>query len=366
MSFTDDAGYAESLTGATTDTVSRKPNSEATGSPTISGTLQVEGTVTVDTSGISDGNGLDGATFSYQWIRSDAGTDTDIAGATGSTYTLVSADEDKTIKVRVSFTDDAGHAESRTGATTETVGPKPNSEATGAPTISGTLQVEGTLTVGTSGISDEDGLDSATFSYQWIRSDAGTDTDIAGATGSSYTLAPADEGKTIKVRVSFTDDAGHAESLTGEATDAVRPADLSNDSSTTGEVTVGVTVKGYIDEALDVDWFRISLLASETYQVDMRGSWGGAWVLQDGEIVWASPGTLHDPKLLGIFDADSVLVPGSDAEVSGTDRGDSVEGLNSRIESFSPSADGDYYIAATSESGWTGSYELTVTIAGDE
>ena len=366
VSFTDDAGYAESLTGATTDAVSRKPNSAATGSPTISGTLQVEGTLTVDTSGISDGNGLNGATFSYQWIRSDAGTDTDIAGATGSTYTLVPADEGKTIKVRVSFTDDAGHAESRTGVTTETVGPKPNSEATGDPTISGTLQVEATLTVGTSGISDADGLDSATFSYQWIRSDAGTDTDIAGATVATYTLVPADEGKTIKVRVSFTDDAGHAESRTGATTDAVRPADLSNDSSTTGEVTVGVMVKGYIDEGLDVDWFRISLLASETYQFDMRGSWGGAWVLQDGEVVWAAPGTLHDPKLLGIFGGDSVLVPGSDAEVSGNDRGDSVEGLNSRIASFSPPADGDYYIAAASESGWTGSYELTVTIVADE
>ena len=63
-------------------------NVAATGAPTISGTLQVGEALTVDTSGISDGNGLDSATFSYQWIRSDAGTDTDItdiAGATDST-----------------------------------------------------------------------------------------------------------------------------------------------------------------------------------------------------------------------------------------------------------------------------------------
>ena len=37
----------------------------------------------------------------------------------------------------------------------------------------------------------------------------------------TYTLAGADEGKAIKVRVSFTDDAGNGETLTSAATDAV-------------------------------------------------------------------------------------------------------------------------------------------------
>ena len=80
--------------------------------------------------------------------------------------------------------------------------PRPNSPATGLPTISGTAQVGETLTADISGIGDDDGLDNATFSYQWI---AGT-TDISGATGSSYAPLVADLGKTIKVRVSFDDD----------------------------------------------------------------------------------------------------------------------------------------------------------------
>ena len=42
-----------------------------------------------------------------------------------------------------------------------------------------------------------------------------------GASGSSYTLRAADVGKTIKVRVSFTDDRGHQESVTSAATTAV-------------------------------------------------------------------------------------------------------------------------------------------------
>ena len=57
----------------------------------------------------------------------------------------------------------------------------------------------------------------ATFTYQWLADD----TEIAGATGSTYTLVAGDVGKSIKVRVSFTDDAGNAETLTSAATTAV-------------------------------------------------------------------------------------------------------------------------------------------------
>ena len=95
-----------------------------------------------------------------------------------------------------------------------------NTAATGTPTISGTPQVDETLTASVSDVSNADGLDDARYAYQWIRGSA----DIERATGSSYTLVSADEGETIKVQVGFTDDAGHAESLTSAATDAVAPA----------------------------------------------------------------------------------------------------------------------------------------------
>ena len=103
-------------------------------------------------------------------------------------------------------------------------GPQPNTPATGAPAIGGTPRVGDELTVSTSDISDADGLDDAGFAYQWIR----TDTDIQGATGSTYTAVEADEGERLKVRVSFTDDAGNAESVTSAATEAVaaRPEPL--------------------------------------------------------------------------------------------------------------------------------------------
>ena len=96
-----------------------------------------------------------------------------------------------------------------------------NSQATGGPQITGTAQVGQTLTADTSRIEDDDGLDDVTYSYQWIRVDRGTDTDIPDATGVTYTLVADDEGKTVKVQVSFTDDAGNEETLTSDATDAV-------------------------------------------------------------------------------------------------------------------------------------------------
>ena len=123
--------------------------------------------------------------------------------------------------MRVTFTDDTGDGESLTTTATATVTARPNTPATGALIISGTAQVGETLTADTSGIVDTDGLDSVSFSYQWIANDATSDTDIQDATGSTHTLVSADEGKTIKVRVSFTDDEGNDESLTSAATAAV-------------------------------------------------------------------------------------------------------------------------------------------------
>ena len=189
------------------------PNTAATGDPRITGTARVGETLTAGTSAIADAEGLTNVAYTYQWLADDA----DISGATRSTYTLATAAEGKAIKVRVSFTDDGGNDETLTSAATAAVAAA-NTPATGAPTIGGIVQVGQTLTADVSGVTDADGLTNASFSYQWIRNDGTTDTDIQGATSSIHTLSDADQGKTIKVRVSFTDDAGHAETVTSTTT----------------------------------------------------------------------------------------------------------------------------------------------------
>ena len=99
-----------------------------------------------------------------------------------------------------------------------------NTAPTGLPAISGTAEVGGTLTADSGGIADADGLANATYAWQWVANDGTSDADIAGATSETYTLTSAEEGKTIKVRATFTDDGGTEETLVSEATAAVTAA----------------------------------------------------------------------------------------------------------------------------------------------
>ena len=352
-------------------------NTPATGAPTITGTAQVGQTLTAGTTAIMDADGLTSVSYTYQWIRvATDNTETNISGATASTYTLVAADQGKTIKVKVSFTDDASNAETLTSAATVAVTAAPdttpptltsvevlesggiidfqfsenvqrlseslppasaftvtadgsdlttrftsallgvaygiritisptifqgqavvatytdptagddanaiqdtagndaatfttgmdgvpavtnnsavtNTPATGAPAITGTPQVGQTLTAGTTAIMDDDGLTSVSYTYQWIRvATDNTETNISGATASTHTLVAADLGTTIKVTVSFTDDASKPETLTSAATTAVSPAPNPNahcnalDTSELwcGTLTVGVLHVAY-------------------------------------------------------------------------------------------------------------------------
>ena len=272
VSFSDDAGNAETLTGAATDAVepgteeAQAANSPATGQPAISGPAQVGETLTADASGIADADGLSNAVFAYQWQADGV----DISSATSDTYTLADADEGKAISVRVSFTDDAGNAETLTSAATDAVEAKPNTPATGLPTISGTVQVGEKLTADVSAIADEDGLDNVAFSYQWQADGA----DLPGATGSAYTLADAEEGKAISVKVSFTDDAGNEETLTSVATAAVEARPNSPATGTpaiSGTARVGETLTADTSGIGDDDGLTNALF---TYQ----------WLTDDADI----------------------------------------------------------------------------------
>ena len=149
-----------------------------------------------------------------------------------------------------------------------------NSAATGVPTITGTAQVGETLTANTSGIADSDGLTGATFAYQWVADD----TEITSATGSSYTLTASEQGKAIKVRVAFTDDAGNEESLTSAATAAVAAANSAPTGAPTiaGTAQVGETLTAATTGIADADGltgatFAYQWLADDTAISDATG-----------------------------------------------------------------------------------------------
>ena len=245
-------------------TIPTTTSAAPTGAPTVSGTARVGQRVTASTSAISDADGLQNATFTFQWIRNDGSADTDIPGATGSSHTLADADLGKTVKVRVSFTDDAGNDEALTSAPTGSVEARADSPATGSPSITGTVQVGETLTADTSGISDSDGLGGVTYAYQWLADDA----DISGATGTTYTLVDADEGKSIKVQVSFTDDAGNDESLTSDATAAVAAVESQATEPPPAPTNLTAVVNG--DGSVTLSWEAAADDSVTGYQILRR------------------------------------------------------------------------------------------------
>ncbi len=149
-------GYAETLTSAATDVVSAAPpaNNPAPGAPAIIGTAQVGETLTVDTTSIADPDGMENASFRYTWFGFDGHLQLWRMDSLYPTFVVLPQDEGITIKVKVSFTDDAGNDEELTSAPTDEVAPAPNSPATGAPTIISTVQVGETPTADRSGISD--------------------------------------------------------------------------------------------------------------------------------------------------------------------------------------------------------------------
>ena len=323
VSFTDDADNDERLTSAATGEVEARPNRPATGVPLIIGTAQVGETLTADTSDIADADGLTNVSYSYQWIRNDGSSDTDIQDATGSTYTLVAADEGKAIKVKVSFTDDADNDERLTSAATGEVEARPNRPATGVPMISGTAQVGETLTASTSGIADADGLTNVSYSHQWIRNDGSSDTDITDATDSSYTLVAADEGQTIEVEVSFTDDAANGETLTSTATEAVSFAvqQQTANNPATGRPTISGAVQ--VGETLTADTSDTSDISDADGLTNVSYSY--QWVRNDG----SSDTDIQDARgsTYTLVDADEGKA--IKVKVSFTDDADNEETLTS-------------------------------------
>ena len=304
-------------------------NTPATGAPTITGTAQVGQTLTAVTTAIMDDDGLTSVSYTYQWIRTAAGVDTNISGATASTYMLVAADQGTTIKVTVSFTDDASNAETLTSAATAVVAAAPNTPATGAPTITGTAQVGQTLTAGTTAIVDADGLTSVSYTYQWIRvATDNTETNITSATASTYTLVAADLGTTIKVTVSFTDDASNDETLTSNVSVIIaRPANTAatGKPGITGTAQVGQTLTATVGTSADVDglpdpfltdtntsfqWIRV---ATDNTETNIASATASTYTLVDADL-----GTTIKVKVgfVDYYDYDETLTSAATATVS--------------------------------------------------
>ena len=115
--------------------------------------------------------------------------------------------------------------------------------------------------------------------------------------------------------------------------------DLPTDTGTTGTVAVGGSATGEIERPYDRDWFAVTLEAGKSYRIDLEGSPTDA-------------GTLRNPYLRGVFDADGNRIRGTTDNNGGA-------GHNARLL-FEPEGAGTYYIAAGANGHRTGTYELSV------
>ncbi len=101
----------------------------------------------------------------------------------------------------------------------------PDYPTRGRPVINGVARVGQTLTVSTSGMSDQNGMTEATFEYRWYTHSHPRELQgVAGYDeGDTYTVGPDDEGKRILVKVKYTDDADNRESIKSARTAPVAP-----------------------------------------------------------------------------------------------------------------------------------------------
>ncbi len=111
--FNDDDGNPEALT-VLSGVVAARDNVPATGLA-MSGTAQIGETLTAETGGIEDPDGLTPpVSYTYQWARVDAdgaSNPEDIAGATSQTHDLGEDDLGRRVRVTVRFNDDDGNPE---------------------------------------------------------------------------------------------------------------------------------------------------------------------------------------------------------------------------------------------------------------
>ncbi len=169
-----------------------------TGSPAVGSTLSA-----VKNADDPDGNGA----FTYQWQSSANGTSWTPIGTNASTVALTGAEEGRQVRVVVSYTDGEGFGES-VQAPPVAVPFVDNGDAAFA--ITGTPAVGSTLSADKSA-DDPDG--NGAFAYQWQSSANGTSWTPIGTNASTYALTGAEEGRQVRVLVSYTDGQGFAESV---------------------------------------------------------------------------------------------------------------------------------------------------------
>jgi hypothetical protein len=199
--------FAALLAGSSTAGTTAAPGN--TGEPTITGTASVGRILRASTGSWS---GSDPITFAFRWLRCDAdgsrpdGSDCiPISSATARAYEVRAADAGFRLRVRVTATNDDGSASAASNPTAVVVAARPVN--TDRPSISGTPSVGNRLQANRGTWSGDQPL---TYAFRWLRCNGQGDncSEITGATDNEYVVSDSDVGRTLRVRVTATNDRG--------------------------------------------------------------------------------------------------------------------------------------------------------------
>lgn len=235
VKYTDDDMYYTDISSAPTALISQPAN--------IVGTVTVSGLAKRDiilTANVTDENSIS-TTITYQWIRIDGNTETNIIGANNQTYQLVQDDVYKKIKVNVQYTDDDNYSQDISSIPTNNIVAV---NSLGIITINGLMKKKQIIYAN---LTDVNGLPS-TITYQWIRVNGTTETNI-GTNSQNYQLVEDDIGNTIKVRAQYIDNNLFFENIISNETSVVQNAD---------------NITGIIDNNLGLPIFGHTLTANVT------------------------------------------------------------------------------------------------------
>lgn len=223
VSFTDNDGFDESVISLPTMPVAplNKPASVV-----INGVIKVGEVLTAT---INDPNGVP-SQVGYQWLVND------VEISRSSQYTLTTADKNKRVSLRVSFTDNDGFTESAISAKTAPVA---------ALNVPASVSISGIMKVGellTGVINDANGVPSR-VSYQW----ASDNTTVS--TSSQYRLKESDKGKRMSLRVSFIDNDGFTEAAVSAETIVVSALNYPASVIINGNAKVGQTLTSTVSDS---------------------------------------------------------------------------------------------------------------------
>ncbi len=244
---------------------------------TVSGTAEVGFTLTGSYM-YSDADGDNQGASTFRWLRNNI----PIAGASGTQYTLVTADQGAQLRFEVTPVAQTGVSP---GITVQSAPFGPIAAANTAPvasnvTVSGTAEVGFTLT-GSYTYTDADNDPQGASTFRWLRNNI----PIGGASGTQYTLVTADQGAQLRFEVTPVAQTGVSPGSTVQSAPfgpiaAANTAPTVTNVSIAGNATLGSVLTGnytYSDANGDAEgtstfrWLRngaaISGATARTYTV---------------------------------------------------------------------------------------------------